>query len=402
MNETGLSYREVPADDAHYPLNWALAYSGLLIGAQRRMQSILLGMRRGLYLDGRLVTQCIIHPLNIMSGGGTTILTGGICDVATPPEERRRGYVARLLREACAELRAMNAPLSALGPFKASFYGQFGWATFFEFRSLNGPPEAFASFRARQNGTWTRLENTAATIAELDAIYRAGLRGRFGLVERTTDWWQHYILPHEDPEKPRWTYVWRDQNGQGRAYIMYDFERRGRDRVLACREVIALDPEARAQIFGFFAAHENQVAEIQFSTPADAPVQTLFENPIQCGMSSGYMLRLVDVVAALEAFPYPKDGAGRIQLAINDDWISDNQGVFELEVEAGRARVKRLATGAEADIRCDVRVLAQIYSRYLRPRSAAAFGLLEAPSRAALGLLDQWFAGLAPYSLDWY
>jgi hypothetical protein len=64
--------------------------------------------------------------------------------------------------------------------------------------------------------------------------------------------------------------------------------------------------------------------------------------------------------------------------------------------------VSRLAAGTEAGLRLDVRALTQIYSRLLRPRTAAAFGLLAAPDRAALELAERAFAGLAPFSTDMF
>src|SRR5690606_25339232 len=124
-------------------------------------------------------------------------------------------------------------------------------------------------------------------------------------------------------------------------------------------------------------------------------------DPLECRMEPGYMLRLLDVPAALEALSYPRDAQGRLTIAVADDWTEHNQGVFELEVAEGRAACRR-ADGAEADLACDVRQLAQIYSRHLRPRTAAAFGLLTVSSRPALALLDRLFSGPAPFTSDWF
>jgi predicted acetyltransferase len=112
------------------------------------------------------------------------------------------------------------------------------------------------------------------------------------------------------------------------------------------------------------------------------------------------MLRLLDVAAALGAYRFPSDCAGQLTLAVSDGWLADNQGVFELDVAGGVAACRRLPDGAAADLACDVRVLTQLYTRYLRPRSAAAFGLLEARDRAVLALAERLFAGLAPFSSD--
>lgn len=393
-----LHYRAVAPDDEQFVCNTALAYNLPLDEARRAPWSAAPDMRRGLYHDGRLVTQCALYPLRVAHGGGT-IPAGGIGAVATPPEERRRGYVARLLREVCDELRGQGTPLCILNAFKESFYWRYGWATFYEARRFSGAPALFAAFRAQRAGAWVRLDDSEPAVAELDAIYRGALRGRFGPLERTTTWWQTRVL-HSAEGLPHWAYVWRDERGHGRSYAIVSVERGERGRVVQCREAAALDSQARAQIFAFFSAFEDQCVDVIFNAPADAPVQALMPDPLQCTMMPGLMLRMVDVALALEAYSFPREVAGRLTLQIADGWLERNNGVFALDVEGGGAQVKRLDAGTDADMRCDVRTLAQIYSRYLRPRTAAAFGLLDVRSRPALALIERLFAGLAPYASD--
>lgn len=394
-----LHYRAVAPDDEQFACNTALAYNLSLDEARRAPWSAAPDMRRGLYRNGRLVTQCALYPLRVAHGGDGTIPAGGIGLVATPPEERRRGYAARLLREVCNELRSRGTPLSLLSAQRRSFYWRYGWATFYEARRFSGEPALFAPFRAQRAGAWVRLDDSESAVAELDAIYRGALRGRFGPLERTADWWQTRVLLSGDGS-PRRAYVWRDDAGHGRSYAIVSVESGERGRVVQCREAVALDPQARAQIFAFFSAFEDQCIDVVFNAPADAPVQALMPDPLQCAMMPGLMLRIVDVAQALEAHSFPREVAGRLTLEIVDDWLEHNNGVFALEAEGGGVRVKRLDAATEADMRCDVRTLTQIYSRYLRPRTAAAFGLLDVRSRPALALIERLFAGLAPYASD--
>jgi predicted acetyltransferase len=353
---------------------------------------------RGLYADGRLVSQLELWSFDLLDGRGA-IACGGFGAVATPPEERRRGYVGQLLAGACAELRERGAPLIILGPFKESFYGQFGWAAFCERRRYIGAPGDFASFR-QQAG---RFEHGGAeSIAELDSIYRQALRGRFGVVARSADWWQKCIVQDAYWQRSQDVYIWRDASGSGRAYTLYRIVQEGEKRTLRCREMVALDPEARAQLFGFLANHDSQADEIVFYGPTDAPVNLLFPNPLRCEVEPFYMLRVIDLVQALERFHYPRECRGRLTLAVRDSWLAHNQGSFALEVEGGTGRCERLADDAPAQLACDIRVLAPILSRHLRPRTAAAFGMLEAHDRAALGLLEQLLAGLAPFFSEAY
>lgn len=385
-------YREVPPEDyERFAQFHAVSYANDPARALENVRAHRFAEVRGVYSHGRLVCGAYLLPLQI-GAGGAFVACGGIGGVATPPEDRRRGYTAALLRGMADELRASGTPFSKLGAFKNSFYGRYGWATYHETRAFSGSPRLFATFRRMQRGAWSPVG--AEAIPELDAIYRGALRARFGPVLRSEEWWQERVLE-------RFNYLWRDDEGRARAYVLFSFED-GWPRKMTCREVVAADPEARAQIFAFFAQHEDQSEEIRFAAPADAPVQMLMPDPLECRLEPGYMLRLIDVALALSAMPYPGDIAGRLTLAVADDWLDHNQGVFALDLAEGKGACRRLPDDAEADLALDVRQLAQIVSRHLRPRTAAAFGLLEAHSRPALALLDRAFGGPAPFTSDWF
>lgn len=356
-----------------------------------------LAQLRGLFDGDRLLAQLELIPLRVRTGAGEAA-AAGIGSVASPPETRRRGHVDALMGHLYAELRASGVPLGILYPFKRSFYARHGWATFYERKRYSGEPARFASFRPGPGGFAPAGE---ADIPELDRIYSGALRGRFGPIVRDEAWWRERVL-RDFEGKPLHAYIWRDEQGQGRSYLIFRMESDGRGTSLLCQEMVALDPLARAQLFAFLAGHQDQVANVRFQAPADAPVSLLFPDPLECAVEPRFMLRLLDVPAALAAHSLPADAAGRLTLAVRDAWLAENQGVYELELADRRCAVRRLPGDAPADLACDVGVLAQIYSRLLRPHTAAAFGLLEVNSRAALDLAGKAFAGLAPFSSDFF
>ena len=352
---------------------------------------------RGLFDGPTLLAQLERLPLRVRTGYGE-IAAAGIGSVASAPETRRRGHVDTLMRHLADELRADGVPLAILYPFKRSFYARYGWATFFERRVYSGVPARFAPFRPGQGGF---VAAGPTDIPELDRIYSGALRGRFGPLIRDAAWWREQVLQDWE-HRPCHAFIWRDAQGQGRAYLIYQIKGEGEQRRLQCREIAALDPEARAQLFAFLAGHQDQVATVRFPAPADAPVNLLLPDPLECAVEPHFMLRLLDVPAALEGHTFPPDLAGSLTIAVRDAWIAENQGVYELEFAAGRCQVRRLPAGSSADLSCDVSTLAQLYSRYLRPRTAVAFGLMEAQSRAALELAERAFVGLAPFCCDFF
>jgi predicted acetyltransferase len=391
-----LEYRPiVVADHARYIAQRCEAFGGAPDETRDWMSRLPEMQLRGLFKAGDLVAQTAMHLFQISDGRGA-LGTGGFDSIVTPPQHRRRGYTAELLRRCVAELLERGIFLSTLGSFKMSFYRKLGWATFTERRKVIAPIAALMPFRREVSGAFSPA--TEADIPALHEIFLGGLRGRFGPIIRTPGWWRTELLRLDRSE--RHSFIWRGDDGRARAYVIYQWRTIEGENVMACREAITLDPQARAQLFAFMADHDSQTDTVHFFAPMEAPISALLHEAPEYRLDQDLMLRLLDVAQALAAFHYPPEAAGRLTLEVTDAWLPHNQGVFALEVQNGVGQVTRLADDTPGEIAVDVAVLAQIYSRFLRPRAAATFGLIEVRERAALRLLDALFAGLAPFNSD--
>ena len=352
---------------------------------------------RGLFDGDEPVAQLCFYRFDMSDGRGS-LPCAAIGAVSCRPAQRRRGYVAELIRKLCDELRQEGIPLSALNPFKMSFYRQFGWATFVEHRAVKAGMEAFEAFRKPITGRFEPAGKEQIDV--LQEIYLNALRGRFGPIVRSQHRWESNTL-HSN-QATRYAYIWRDDSGQARAYCIYSIEKRDNKQTMVCREAVALDPQARAQLFSFMASQDSLVERVQFQAPAEAPLSAILGGSLEFLVRPHTMLRLVDCQAALAGYHYPRSCTGRVTLAITDRWLIDNSGVYALELHEGHATVTRLPADTQADLSCDIAVLAQLYSRLLRPRIAASFGLIDVHNRSALTLLDAMFEGLAPFISDYF
>jgi predicted acetyltransferase len=83
-----------------------------------------------------------------------------------------------------------------------------------------------------------------------------------------------------------------------------------------------------------------------------------------------------------------------------DDAVFGPQA-FELELEAGHARVQ--AAASAADVRCEVATFSQLCCGALSASQARWYGLLEA-SDATVALLEQAFPAGPPFihQFDWF
>src|SRR5699024_1400837 len=73
------------------------------------------------YADETPLAQVIVHPMT-MNVRGQVLPMGGVSAVATMPAGRRGGRIRELLTRSYAQMRDDGQPVSALYPFKESFY----------------------------------------------------------------------------------------------------------------------------------------------------------------------------------------------------------------------------------------------------------------------------------------
>lgn len=351
---------------------------------------------RGWYVDGELTA--ILDQLELPLRTGVAdqqiraIFLGG---VASPPEQRRRGYIADLLRAACLEAHQAGIHLCLLHPFKHSFYARYGWAAAMEQRIYSGDISALSHFRL---GEGRFVPITQERIPELQTIMLEALAGRWGVVVRSPDQWQG-LLP--DPKLKRHGVIWQDKTGKARAYLSYSMEDRPQaGRKLICHELQACDSEALNQLLAFLANHDSQASEVQLMVPSDLPLNLLLRDPLQSEVKTWQMLRLLDVAGALNEYGAPAQLSGSCVIEVHDNWLKHNQGSYKLEASDGRLRCQ--PSHEPADLSLDIGLLAQWVSRYVVPSQAAALGLYSVYKRAALPFVDALFSGPAPFNNDFF
>ena len=374
---------------------------------ERWRQGTPLNEIRGLFVDDEMRAGLVLIPMQMWFGAGT-VRAGGISGVATPPEYRRQGYIGRLLDAVAAEMRADGYPLSILYPFYFPFYKRYGWAHVSDNLQYTIPIERLPV--VKQTGSWHSVAVTTdlpkpgegpvvsdADLAILMGIYDAWAPGRNGPLVRAAAHWRRRKL-----SRPANIYYWRDLSGEPRAYVMYTFKETAPwTRQVQIREVIALDGAALRATLGFLRNHDSQAQDITVDQPEAGRLLALLEDPrVKVEVDPGFMLRILDVPAALEARRYPAGVSARLALQVTPVHgdIAPVGGQLAVSDGAGSWSPTRIAP----DLSLDERVLGQLYSGYLTPGQAADLGLLTVHNPAALAQADAIFAGPKPYLADFF
>jgi predicted acetyltransferase len=363
--------------------------------ARSRYDQRMLAELRRLAVDGRVVAQMQLMPF-LLETGRSTLPVGAVGGLAVAAEARGRGHADTLLREACSEMVSRGMALALLHPFQYPFYLKKGWVAAGERRVISAAPQQLRGIAAAAGSV---VPAGADDIAELDRIFRAALRGRYGLLQRDDWWWQTDVLRRWDGEAYH-ARIWRDEQGNGRAYLIYRFDHSGAKPKLFCRDIVALDAQARAQLFLFMADHFAQVEIVEFPTPIDAPLNAFLPDPPAAAVKPIFLQRILDLPLLCAGYRAAPAAEGALTVALHDDWWPANAGSWRIEFSAGSCTAVR--SDDAADLSCSSGTFSQLLSRFLRPRSAQAFGLLDVSNRAALDLLDTALAGLPPFSSDYF
>jgi predicted acetyltransferase len=127
-----------------------------------------------------------------------------------------------------------------------------------------------------------------------------------------------------------------------------------------------------------------------WNRPVDEPLLHLLREPrrLRFGLADGLWLRVVDVVASLEARRYSADG--RVVIGIVDAFRPDTSGTYELVVTGGEGRCSR--TDTDPDLTGTVNVLGATYLGGTSFRQLWGSGLVDERSPGALDRADAMFA----------
>jgi predicted acetyltransferase len=379
------------------------------------MGRIILEDTRGLFDDEGQLVSGLRLIWNDLWLGRKKIRMAGVTSVVTPPEYRRKGMLKHLLREFMRQEHARGINVSGLYPFEFPFYRKFGYELASSLQRVTVKIPALAAFRPQTPGRWT--QSTEEDWSRFNAVYEQYCVGRFGRLERpTANFWQRSIFKTYDQGAyiPLTTYIWTDEAGNDRAYIIYRMKAKESnewDRDMRIREMVWLDEAARHEIYAFIANHDSQAERAIWNAEAGDEVYALLSNPRAATIEheSGFMLRLLDVEKALAERAWPALESGEtagFSLAVRDDVLEWNdRRTYHLQAKGEQVEVSSQPGTEQAGLSCDVRGLAQLYGGYLSPLEAARLGKLEVRSKAELAAAQRLFSPLGQpptFMNDWW
>jgi len=335
--------------------------------------------------------------------GGRPVKTAAIHAVGVDPPARGRGVARGLMRAVLAEAREHGFPLSTLFASSYALYRGVGYERAGAFFQAEAPLASLTSLRRAKHG------EDGLAVRELDerdhdalaALHERTGRRRAGHVTRGPFAWGRLTRSGGDAVLHAWVVTraeepvgcvrWRQapsatKGAPGGAY--YDLE---------VADLIAADAAVVRRILALLADHAALGGAARWPSGPDDPfLLALPERAFALHLTDVWMVRMLDVAAALRARGWPAGVSGELHLDVADDASSESPGRMVLSVADGEASVE---PGGEGRLRLDARGLAPLFTGYADPHALRAAGWVDGPDDE-LDRAAALFAGPLPWLRD--
>ncbi len=257
----------------------------------------------------------------------------GVASVTSDPSARRRGYVRALMDRLLRQMRDEGCAVSALYPFRPSFYERFGFVGIPRHRTAAFAPEGLSHLVRRE------LPGQVERLSMRDGFAAWGQLSRRLLTERHGFAVYDEVRTAEFRDEKFWVAVAR-AGGEVVGAVRYRVDRYGGD--LIAGDLLTTGPLGRALLLQFFARHVDQVARVVVTISTDEVPElwgtdfaVLTEGRVTHPRQGGAMVRVLDM-AALDGTAV---GGGSVTVEITGDELIG--GVWQLAGDDGRLVVRK-------------------------------------------------------------
>jgi len=284
------------------------------------------------YDAGVPVAKAAIQPMTL-NVRGSVLPMGGVGGVASMPAGRRKGHVRALMTHAFAQMREDGQPVSALYPFRESFYERLGYAGWTRPRYVTlHPADLQPLLRMEKPGTVEHMMIADGYDAWADflRVYQAETHG-FAL--RHPD-----NMASERDENRAWLVLVRE-GGEVTGAMTYRIT--GYIGSLIARTFFARTVAARYHLLDWIARHADQIKEARVKLPADVLPELWFrdlEAPTATNDEENWAAPMGRIVS-VDGLSGVGAGDGEVTIEVTDEYCPWNSGVWTLRGVGGALEV---------------------------------------------------------------
>lgn len=288
----------------------------------------------GAFHEGRLIAGMELFDFKCNYCGKliNTLVLSGIC---SQPECRRMGGVRAIFDEVGRTAVEKDIVAGFLAPFSISYYEKFGYANLNRLFAIRVP---FHNLEHIPRSNDVELY-TGEQIEELCELHNKCVFTENLMTLREDK--KHFC--HTPLEEADYTYIHRNSSGEADGYVRFRIKRPDE---LVAEELFVLSPDALYGIIGFLRNYDGIVKDLRVRKQYQgSPFACLADriDGINYEYDVGYAGRIYNLKKLLENNVYPEK-SGKFSI-LSIDEFQQNQGIFDVEYENGKATATKRADG---------------------------------------------------------
>jgi predicted acetyltransferase len=324
----------------------------------------------------------------------------GVAHVGTIKTERRRGGVAtEVMKETLRLGRQREHVLSALMPWRASYYEHFGYGLVERRAEWTVP----LTLMPHDDCSGIRFASDSDRAAMDQARNRMVARGQ-GDIERSQSYWDDYF---ERRAKDGLIVVDPRPEGGLRGWMLYKYESVAGKDVLRIVDLVYDSAEALRRQLSFLGSLRDQYSTAILILPVDLPLNLLLKETqvphrgvthavADVRIHTRMQVRVLDHARLLAAMHLPGQHKGSAVVEVREP--EGFASKFRIDIEGGNASAK--STEASADVICTDQTWAGIVLGDLPMNKAAELELVEITRPVAIEALSAFCDGPLPFCND--
>lgn len=279
--------------------------------------------------------------------------TSYIVGVSTFPQVRGMGYMKKIMKFTLEELYKKGQLVSILMPIDYRLYRKYGYEHCYDQIEYNIDIEDLKRFKI--NGRLHKVDNSY--IGDLIDINNNFLEKVNGNVIRDEYYYEN--LFEEINSEDGHIYIHEDNGYEG--YIIYFLN----GDTMFVRELYYNNIESLKSMLKFIYNHNTQCKKVTISSPINDKIRFVLDNPKTCEIKiKPFMMgRIINFKEYLETLEVSKEDDFTANILLEDNFISENNGVFRIEVKDGKISVEKVKEGY--DIALTINTISQLAFSYI-------------------------------------
>jgi predicted acetyltransferase len=324
--------------------------------------------------------------------GGQHVPMTGIGGVGIAPEYRGTGAAIAMMQHALKELHTNGVPISVLYPATQRLYRKVGYEQGGILCEWEVPTQSI-HLKEQLLPIKSVVPINHAVFHDL---YQQQAKLNNGNLDRNQVIWKNVFLSNK--KETLYAYLLGSAD-HAQGYVIFSQHQDADGSFIQVKDWVVLTATAAQTFWSFLANHRSQIKKVRWKgSSVDFLSLLLPEQTVKQRFTKRWMLRILNVVKALEKRGYPSEIQAELHLEVRDDLLADNNGRFILSVVNGSGKV---SNGGKGELKLNITGLGSLYTGLFTPHQLKLAGQLEATD-VSLSVASQIFAGASPWMADFF